>query len=269
MNEDRIAYCGVDCAVCTDFTSGKCPGCRQTAWKPDDMCLPVACCQRQGVAFCGACPAFPCADMQAFYRESDSHAQAFARMNALRRKEQAAMFERIDGKRICLRKAREADALPMMQNVWSDENVYRWMLFQPTFTEEDALDRCRRSMQYQKDHFAWFVALQSTGEAIGYCGLKENEPGHFEESGICIAANLQGQGLGKEILALLLELAFDRLGATDFRYGYFDGNEKSKKLSEHFGFRYEYDYEMTRPWDGAKKTVHSCILTRDEYLQRR
>ena len=79
------------------------------------------------------------------------------------------MFERIDGEHICLRKAQEKDTLPMLKNVWSDENVYRWMLFQPTFTEEDALDRCQRSILYQKDHFAWFVALQSTGEAIVSC----------------------------------------------------------------------------------------------------
>ena len=178
------------------------------------------------------------------------------------------MFERMDGERICLRKAQEKDHLPMLKNVWSDEAVYRWMLFQPTLTGEDALDRCRRSMQYQQDHYAWFVALKSTDEAIGYCGLKENAPGHFEESGICIGTAYQGQGFGKEILALLLELAFDRLGASDFRYGYFTGNEKSKKLAESFGFRYEYTYEMTRPWDGSVKTVRSCILTREEYLER-
>ena len=178
------------------------------------------------------------------------------------------MFERVDGKHICLRKAQDKDALSMLKNVWSDENVYRWMLFQPTFTAEDALDRCQRSILYQKDHFAWFVALQSSDEAIGYCGIKETSPGHFEESGICIAERYQGQGFGKEILALLLKLAFDRLGAADFRYGYYHDNEKSKKLAESFGFRYEYSYELTRPWDGSVKTIRSCILTREEYTDR-
>ena len=179
------------------------------------------------------------------------------------------MIERLDGKRICLRKAQETDHLSMLRNVWSDEDVYRWMLFQPTLTEEDALDRCRRSMAFQQDHFAFFIALKSTDEAIGFCGIKENEPGHFEESGIGIGTKFQGKGLGKEVVALLLELAFDRLGAEDFRYGYFSDNEKSKKLAEYFGFRYTDSYEMTRPWDGAKKTVCSCILTREEYRKQR
>ena len=175
------------------------------------------------------------------------------------------MYEVLEGKIIRLRKAREDDYQSMLKHVWSDEAVYRWMLYQPTLTEEDARERCRRSMEYQKDHYAYFVKLKETDEAIGLCAIKENEPGHFEESGICIGTAFQGKGYGKEIVALLLELAFMKLGAEDFRYGYFHDNEKSKKVAESFGFRYEKTYELTRPWDGSVKTIDSCILTKEEY----
>ena len=176
-----------------------------------------------------------------------------------------AMYEVLEGKNIRLRKAREDDYQSMLKHVWSDEAVYRWMLYQPTLTEEDARERCRRSMEYQKDHYAYFVTLKETDEAIGLCAIKENEPGHFEESGICIGTAFQGKGYGKEIVALLLELAFMKLGAEDFRYGYFHDNEKSQKVAESFGFRYEKTYELTRPWDGIVKTIDSCILTKEEY----
>ena len=83
MNSDPIAYCGVDCAACADYTGGECPGCRQTDWQAGDMCLPVECCRRRGIRFCGECPAFPCEDMKAFYAESDSHARAYARMASM------------------------------------------------------------------------------------------------------------------------------------------------------------------------------------------
>jgi RimJ/RimL family protein N-acetyltransferase len=175
------------------------------------------------------------------------------------------MFEVLEGQNIRLRKAKEDDYQSMLKHVWGDEAVYRWMLYQPTLTEEDALDRCRRSMDYQKEHYAYFVALKETNEAIGLCAIKESDPGHFEESGICIGTAFQGLGYGKEIVALLLELAFTHLGAEDFRYGYFHDNEKSRKVAEHFGFRYEKTYELTRPWDGSIKTIDSCILTRKEY----
>ena len=78
-----IAYCGVDCSVCTDFLSGKCPSCRLSEWKDDDICMPVRCCREKGIGCCGECPVFPCADMADFYEESDSHRQAYVRMAAV------------------------------------------------------------------------------------------------------------------------------------------------------------------------------------------
>lgn len=174
----------------------------------------------------------------------------------------------MEGEHIRLRKAEEKDGASMLRHVWSDEAVYRWMLYQPTLTEADARDRCARTMLYQRDHPAWFVALKETDEAIGFCALKEPEPKHFEESGIAIGRAYQGRGYGREILSLLLDLAFGRLGAEDFRYGYFQDNEKSRKLAEHFGFQYDRSYEMTRPWDGAVKTVDSCLLKREQYMKQ-
>lgn len=82
---EHIAYCGVDCAACPDYQQGKCPDCRQTAWTEVDICRPVACCRAKSIPCCGACPGFPCDDMQAFYEESDSHREAFARMTAYRK----------------------------------------------------------------------------------------------------------------------------------------------------------------------------------------
>ncbi|MBR5043894.1 MAG: DUF3795 domain-containing protein [Clostridia bacterium] len=82
---ELIAYCGVDCAACLDYTTQKCPGCRQSEWSDGDPCAPIACCQKHGVPVCGLCGDFPCAMMQAFYRESDSHLEALARMETLRK----------------------------------------------------------------------------------------------------------------------------------------------------------------------------------------
>ena len=179
------------------------------------------------------------------------------------------MYETLIGKNIVLRKARESDWQSMLENVWGDEEVYRWMLFQPTLTQEEAKERCRRSILYQKDHYAWFVALKDTDEAVGLCAIREDSPGHWEESGICIGTKCQGRGYGREIVGLLLDLAFLKLGAEDLRYGYYRDNIRSKKLAESFGFRYERTYEMTRPWDGARKVIDSCVLTGEEYLAGR
>ena len=85
---DMIAYCGVNCVVCPDYTAKKCPGCRQTQWEPGDECMPVACCRKQQISCCGECPTFPCADMAGFYKESESHAQAEERMRRIAEKKE-------------------------------------------------------------------------------------------------------------------------------------------------------------------------------------
>ena len=171
----------------------------------------------------------------------------------------------LEGEHIRLRKAKDTDWESMLRNVWSDEAVYRWMLYTPTLTEADARERCQRSIAFQRDHLAWFVALKDTDEAIGLCAIKESEKGHMEESGICIGTAYQGRGYGKEIVSLLLALAFQELGAEDFRYGYFQDNEKSMRLAASFGFQYDQTYELTRDWDWARKRIDSCLLTREQY----
>lgn len=78
-------------------------------------------------------------------------------------------------------------------------------------------------------------------------------------------ATLQN-GYGKEVVSLLLDLAFNKLDAIDFQYGYFQDNHKSKKLAEKFGFAYDRTIEFIRPWDQELKLIDECLLDRETYL---
>ena len=88
--DNPIACCGVDCAVCPDFTAKTCPGCRKSEWPDGDPCAPIACCQEKNIGCCGRCDDFPCAMMREFYEESDSHRAAYARMRELAQKPDGA-----------------------------------------------------------------------------------------------------------------------------------------------------------------------------------
>ena len=149
------------------------------------------------------------------------------------------MFEVLEGQKIRLRKAREDDHLSMLKHVWGDEAVYRWMLYRPTLTEEAALDRCRRSMDYQKEHYAWFAALKETDEAIGLCAIRENEPGHFEESGICIGAAFQGKGYATEMTRAVIAFGFDRINLHRIEIDCRTENTASQRVIEKCGLKYE------------------------------
>ena len=81
---ELIAYCGVNCEVCADYLNGACPSCRKTVWEEGDECMPVACCRKKGISYCGECgESFPCSDMKEFYAESESHAHAFELMRSV------------------------------------------------------------------------------------------------------------------------------------------------------------------------------------------
>lgn len=82
--DNYIAYCGVDCSVCCDLKEGKCPGCRQTVWKKDDICMPVKCCREKNISCCGECTFFACEDMKDFYNESESHKKAYELMHLIK-----------------------------------------------------------------------------------------------------------------------------------------------------------------------------------------
>ena len=79
MNE-MIAFCGVDCAQCTDYLSSKCPGCRESIGEGENMCNAVRCCISREIDCCGQCGNFPCDDMMAFFEETLSHKEAGIRM---------------------------------------------------------------------------------------------------------------------------------------------------------------------------------------------
>lgn len=169
------------------------------------------------------------------------------------------------GDKIILRAAKIKDYSSMLKNVWGDIDVYKWMLYTPTLNEEDAIKRNERSMQFQKNHYAYYIALKESDIAIGLCGIREYEEGRFEETGICIGKEYQGMGIGKEVVSLLLDLSFNKLMAKDFLYGYFNDNMKSMKLAKSFGFTYDHEIELIRPWDNEKKRISICILKKEDY----
>ena len=85
--DPKIAPCGVDCSVCADNITNKCPSCRLTEWTDDDICPPVKCCAEKDIDFCGFCDTFPCGIMAEFYEESDSHKEAYIRMCEVKNRE--------------------------------------------------------------------------------------------------------------------------------------------------------------------------------------
>ncbi len=87
MDSGLIAYCGVNCAECTDYKCHMCEGCKATEWEEGNTCMPVDCCRKRNIPFCAKCYEFPCEDMKAFYEESETHREAFKLMCEIKKKQ--------------------------------------------------------------------------------------------------------------------------------------------------------------------------------------
>ena len=118
------------------------------------------------------------------------------------------------------------------------------------------------------------VVLKETGKPIGAAGitygstgrkyLKEDEA----EIGYWIGAEHWGKGYAPEAVKALLRRAFLDLGRSAVWCGYYEGNEKSRKVQEKCGFRYHHTNpeEMVEAL-GEKRREHFTRITMEEWTK--
>ena len=93
------------------------------------------------------------------------------------------------------------------------------------------------------------VCRGEDGVPIGSIGLKMGEATDLTdrpdecELGYWIGRPFWGQGLIPEAVEAILEYAFAELGMQTVWCGYYDGNEKSKRVQEKCGFLYHHTCE--------------------------
>ncbi len=150
----------------------------------------------------------------------------------------------MESKDIFLEKAEFEDWKAIYRNVWSREETARFMYWSITTSEEDAKERIRRTIEYQKTHDAYFVYEKKSGEAVGFVGVQETSPHIWHETGIALGPEYVGKGYGKQILQLLLEHCRS-LGGKIFYYSARSQNTASKTLALSFGFTYQYSEQKT------------------------
>ena len=112
------------------------------------------------------------------------------------------------------------------------------------------------------------------GVPVGSVGLmigdKANTvlPGNECEVGYWIGVPFWGRGYIPEAVKRLMQHGFDDLGIVKMWCGYFDGNEKSKRVSEKCGFRYHHtSHNVPCAIEGLLSTEHVTCITKDEWLK--
>lgn len=118
------------------------------------------------------------------------------------------------------------------------------------------------------------VVLKSTGKPVGSAGImfapKGSAPmGEREaEIGYWIGVPYWGRGLIPEAVRRLQRRCFADLGCVAVWCGYYDGNEKSKRVQEKCGFRYHHTEKEKPSPMGDLRTEHFTRMTRAEFMER-
>ncbi len=122
---------------------------------------------------------------------------------------------------------------------------------------------------------AYAVCLKTDDRVIGAIELKLN--GHTDmtdrddecELGYWLGKPFWGRGLMPEAVRALLRHAFEDLGMEKIWCGYYDGNEKSKRVQEKCGFVYQWttpDAEV--PLMHETRIGHVSCLTREAWCNQ-
>ncbi|MBR5093604.1 MAG: GNAT family N-acetyltransferase [Oscillospiraceae bacterium] len=138
---------------------------------------------------------------------------------------------------LLLKKAVFEDWEDLYARVWRHWETARYMFWRVTESEEEAQDRMRRTLAYQASHeHVYTVYDRRSGRAIGFAGMRELEPGIWEETGVALGPDYVGRGYGGQILDALTRTAFAR-GGRLFRAFCREQNERSRRLILSRGFR--------------------------------
>ena len=116
------------------------------------------------------------------------------------------------------------------------------------------------------------VCLKEDNKAIGSIGLMIGKTANLPlpedegELGYWIGVPFWGQGLIPEAARELTRRAFAELGLQRLWCGYFDGNEKSKRVQEKCGFVYHHT-DRDKFWQkmGDIRTEHITLLTKEDW----
>ena len=116
------------------------------------------------------------------------------------------------------------------------------------------------------------ICEKESNIAIGSVELKLN--GHTDmterddecELGYWLAQPFWGRGYMPEAAGELLRRAFEELGMTTVWCGYYDGNQKSKRVQEKLGFVFHHTCsELPVPLLNEVRVGHTTVMTKEHW----
>ena len=114
------------------------------------------------------------------------------------------------------------------------------------------------------------IVLKETGLPVGSIGLHHNDLAERDdeaELGYWLGVPYWGRGIVPEAAQEMLRHAFVDLNLARVWCCYYDGNEKSKRVQEKLGFRYQWTTEdVPVPKMGETRRGHVNLMTKENWI---
>ena len=156
----------------------------------------------------------------------------------------------------CMQSAKE-EAWPELQ---------RWMAwaFDNQRSRQAMEQSIRRTMDYQRQAGIALAGFhRMNGDFVVRTALDVTGEPDVYETGYWVAPKYGGQGMTTEAANAAIRYAFGHLGAKAISIGYFDGNERSRRIVEKLGFE-----KLGVAREAATRCVDGRKLDRHEYILR-
>ncbi len=172
--------------------------------------------------------------------------------------------------RLLLRPWQESDAEALYKYA-ANPNVGPIAGWPPHTSIENSRDIIRSVLSAPE---SYAVVLKETGEAVGSIGImtERSETNSAKmvdnecEIGYWIGEPYWGQGLIPEAVRELLRHIFEDLHLSAAWCGYYDGNEKSRRVQEKCGFIYSHtEDEKPVPLMNEVRTAHFTKITLEDW----
>lgn len=133
-------------------------------------------------------------------------------------------------------------------------------------------DSRQKILKFLSGKEVYALVLKETGLPVGSIGLHFHSDLATEadeaELGYWLGVPYWGQGLVPEAAREMLRHAFEDLGLARVWCGYYDGNEKSRRVQEKLGFAHQWTTEeVPVPQMGEVRKGHANLLTREAWLE--
>lgn len=154
--------------------------------------------------------------------------------------------QRLETKRLVLRRFTMDDLEPVYQNCWSDPDVWKWTNYAPMHSIEDVTGVAEMFTEHwlgaydRPDRYSWAIQLKSTGEVIGRLfGTHPDDTLGQIELTYELGQAWWNQGLMSEAVKAVIDFFFSQVGYRRIYAYHASGNPASGKVMQKCGMTYE------------------------------